>query len=304
MWQIDTIGAQGVLYDVAILDENNIWAVGEIYLRDANGQIDPLLYNVARWDGTKWNVQRVTVDFRGNLITPELEGTFLFSSTDIWLVGSLPIHGDGSTWQIFDLRAMPGLESISLSKAWGTSSDDIYFVGRNGSIAHYNGSSWQKIESGTDTEFRDIHGSGSIILSVASSSDETVIQSLSGGVAIDTLSWPNERRANGIWVSPAKKVFAAGDGVWQHVSAEWLRANGPASVFYTAIRGNADNDIVTAAWGGNLAHYNGYTWMSYPEIPQTLNFRSLAMKGHLVVAVGFIGTVTIENAAILMGRRN
>src|SRR5690606_5158442 len=49
------------------------------------------------------------------------------------------------------------------NKIWGTSSNDIYFVGRNGSIVHYNGSpgadGWTKIESGTDLSLSDIWSS-------------------------------------------------------------------------------------------------------------------------------------------------
>ena len=41
---------------------------------------------------------------------------------------------------------------------WGTSDNDLYIVGNNGLIAHYDGRQWQRIESGTDTQIRDIWG--------------------------------------------------------------------------------------------------------------------------------------------------
>ena len=46
-WQTWTFGehSSSVLYDVVIIDENNIWAVGEIYLSDSLGQPDPHAYN-------------------------------------------------------------------------------------------------------------------------------------------------------------------------------------------------------------------------------------------------------------------
>ena len=97
-WQTFTFGehSSSVLYDVAIIDENNIWAVGEIYMNDSLGQPDPHAYNAVHWDGAEWKVKKNSVLFRGSLITPPLEGVFVFSSTDIWFVGSLPIHGDGT----------------------------------------------------------------------------------------------------------------------------------------------------------------------------------------------------------------
>ncbi len=38
--------SSSVLYDVAIIDENNIWAVGDIYMNDSLGNPDPNRYNL------------------------------------------------------------------------------------------------------------------------------------------------------------------------------------------------------------------------------------------------------------------
>jgi len=46
----------------------------------------------------------------------------------------------------------------SINKLWGTSSYNLYGVGDKGMIAHYNGSSWQKMESGTTVDLNDIFG--------------------------------------------------------------------------------------------------------------------------------------------------
>ena len=58
-WQTYTFGDPTIssctLNDVAIIDENNIWAVGEFYERDSTGQADTDPYSIAQWDGTKWN---------------------------------------------------------------------------------------------------------------------------------------------------------------------------------------------------------------------------------------------------------
>jgi hypothetical protein len=158
VWETLRIGngnGSSYLRDVAIIDENNIWAVGEIYTEDtytydSNG-VFQLPYNAVHWDGNEWELKRIIVNFRGNPTFIPLEGIYAFASNDIWMVGSLPIHGNGTNWEIHDVREITN-SSLSLSKAWGTSSEDMYFVGRAGSIAHYNGSSWSKIESGTTTD--------------------------------------------------------------------------------------------------------------------------------------------------------
>ncbi len=54
-WIIDDIGEYGsILRDVAIIDENNIWAVGELFKRFT---VMTLAYNVVHWDGQKWEYQ-------------------------------------------------------------------------------------------------------------------------------------------------------------------------------------------------------------------------------------------------------
>ncbi len=158
-WQTFSLGehSSSILYDVAIIDENNIWAVGEIYMNDSLGNPDSTIYNAVHWNGNIWELKRIKTLFSGNLITVPLDGIFAFSATDIWMVGSLPIHGDGANWTMYDLRSAVD-PNLSLTKVWGSRSNDIYFVGRNGSIAHYNGSSWTKIESGTSIDFQDIWG--------------------------------------------------------------------------------------------------------------------------------------------------
>ena len=48
-WDIDTLGISGTLRDVQIIDENNIWVVGEI-------ETDTATYNAAHWNGNDWEM--------------------------------------------------------------------------------------------------------------------------------------------------------------------------------------------------------------------------------------------------------
>ncbi|MCO6472860.1 MAG: hypothetical protein J5I57_03945 [Melioribacteraceae bacterium] len=58
-WEIFTFGEgfnNSILRDVAIIDENNIWAVGEIRIGEEK-------YNAVQWDGLSWNL--VQIYYRG-----------------------------------------------------------------------------------------------------------------------------------------------------------------------------------------------------------------------------------------------
>ncbi len=48
-----------------------------------------------------------------------------------------------------------------LNRVWGTSADDIFAVGRNGTVLHYDGTSWTPMQSGTTEILRGVWGASS-----------------------------------------------------------------------------------------------------------------------------------------------
>ena len=309
-WQTFTFGehSSSTLYDVAIIDETNIWAVGEIYMNDSLGNPDSKIYNAVHWNGNIWEPKRIKTLFGGNLITVPLDGIFAFSATDIWMVGSLPIHGDGANWTMYDLRSTVD-PNLSLSKVWGSRSNDIYFVGRNGSIAYYNGSSWTKIESGTTSDIQDIWGNIDPIiqsyklLAVAYSSGETRIFTINSNSATDTLNWPINKGLGSIWFDKFH-LFVSGSGVWANKNNVWEKMNGVPDYFLNTMRGDKINNLFAVGWTVRMAHYNGVEWKEIPGIFEEFNFESVAVKEKKVVAVGFSSIVgLVDKAVIYMGSR-
>jgi hypothetical protein len=94
-WQTYTFGASNAgsstLYDVAVIDANNIWAVGEIYMDDSTGRADPTPYNAVHWDGNNWELKRIKTNACGGVVYPPIISIFAFSADDI-----LFAHIDGS----------------------------------------------------------------------------------------------------------------------------------------------------------------------------------------------------------------
>jgi len=314
-FQTWTLGehSRSTLYDVAIINDTSIWAVGEIYLNDSLGQPDPIAYNAAYWDGSNWDLQKITVEFRGNMITPPLEGIFAFSNTDIWFVGSLPIHGDGTNWTMYDLRTTLD-PNLSLSKAWGKSSNDIYIVGRSGSIAHYFNTNWQKIESGTELNIYDIYGqktaSGDYeIICVAAelsvSTNKKIFKIINNTVQdLPTAGVPSSLK--GIWFKPGEKYYVVGSGMFTktdiYSSNGWLAIWQGITESYTgSIDGNNLKDIVVCGSYGEILHYNGNNWKSFKSELQLQRgtLGEVKIKDNLIIAVGH----TLSQAVITIGRR-
>ncbi len=326
-WQTWEFGqhSSSVLYDVAIIDENNIWAVGEIYMNDSLGNPDPIAYNAAHWDGTDWEIKKINVLFRGSTITPPLEGVFAFSSSDIWFVGSLPVHGDGINWTMYDLRTTVD-PNLSLSKAWGATSNDIYFVGRNGSVAHKSGNLWTKIESGTILHLTDIYGDidgnvyaagvdisyakGVVVKGNNSGSWEVMIE----GDIIDESQLFDKLfgRLGTLWVDEIGTLYAGADFLYQFKNSKWdfvrslpenyLGGDQYYIGYLYSIRGNKSNDIIVAGDRNTLRHFNGLDWseIGIPYNPyRSIFWRSVSIKDNLSVAIGDEG---IKAKIIMLNR--
>ena len=156
-WEIDTLGGYGsYLRDVAIVDENNIWVVGMIKIPDPDSSFNGTgweSFNAAHWDGVEWELLKI---FNGSLTLYSIE---YFSEDNIWVTSHcFPYHWDGIDWTQYHLNDM-GMSGVCAGNAIeGTSSEMLYFVGDNGSIVHYDGNTFTRMESGTEVDLEDIDG--------------------------------------------------------------------------------------------------------------------------------------------------
>jgi len=178
----------------------------------------------------------------------------------------------------------------------------MYGVGVNGAIIHYNGSNWQKLESGTDLNVNDIWGSFNQetgeyeILCVASNhlSDPTYarkILKLNGNQVIDLSSYPIQWTLYSAWFIPQARYYVAGSGIYEKrllTELQWQNGNFDITPYYIyRIRGNHINDVVAAGGFGEVLHFNGLSWKSfYNETHISGNYYSVAIKGDHVIAVG------------------
>ncbi len=196
----------------------------------------------------------------------------------------------------------------------GGSVNSVYVVGNLGTIVHYNGSAWQKLESGTDLDIRDIWGArnektGELeILAVASKSrlefprrklfkfTENTVETLAdSGIAQASMA--------GVWFSPGRKYVVVGSGIYRknHLDeSRWLGAPLELTEFYSIhVRGVAANDIVVVGSFGDLLHFNGSTWKQLPDLQMQVSFTRVAYAKNMVVASGRVG----DRAAVVIGKR-
>lgn len=315
-WQTFTFGGDAGssgLSDVAIIDENNIWAVGEIYTKDSytydslGKWIDP--YNAIHWNGSEWELKRIYYNYNGSPLWGPIRAIFAFSDNDIWF--GTNIHWNG---KIFEQPNTSALSGWSPNKMWGTSSSDLYAVGNGGNIAHYDGNSWKKIESGTNLNFYNIWGNYNLQNNIAEViSVGSVVGTFSGSVIMKidkqnsvpissqeitenlTSVWFESNRA--YYVGASNKIF------FKHklTDPQWNICSGITAYSKTSITGNSINDLFVSASYGDIAHFNGYSWVSYynqTKLEQGV-YGTIKVKDNTAVAVGQAS----NQAVIAIGKR-
>lgn len=314
-WETFTFGGQGgssTLYDVAIIDENNIWAVGEIYTADGK-------YNAVHWDGTKWEMMLMTTT---GYFSP-IYTVIAFSKDDIWFNGLAKWDGTTLTIHKDNFPLYPNGDGWRINAVWGVSSSDFYVVGNGGNIGHYDGNSWEKIESGTTFNLYDIHStngneiyaSGGIFMNndgILLKGDNQKMEILKEG----------KRSGNGELFDPyfigiAKTVCSVNNGIYfggnllyRFKFGKWELAksfegnypygnsNSEYFGFISQIRGNTENDLFLIGEGNTVRHFNGSTWVQLGteySFSNSNTWLTVDEKEDIVVTVG-----RSSNEAILM----
>jgi hypothetical protein len=317
-WQSWTFGehSSSTLYDIAIIAPDNIWAVGEIYMNDSLGQPDPSAYNAIQWDGGNWNLHRIqfyTICGQTSRTPYPAKAIFAFDENDIWIAmdGDQVARMSGTTQT--NTMCLP--ISFVINKLWGDNSSLIYAVGNGGNIAHYNGATWQSIESGTDVDIHDIWGS------VDNGTDEQTILAIASfqnyGRALDLLKIEGTTATkldttglhvnqHSIWFTNNSRIYVVGNGVYYKdniMTTGWKLDDTQPLIYKERMRGTGSNDIFIVGDFGLVSHFNGATWKHYTgnELPNLLgNYYSVILKSNIMVAAGQLND---GQAIILRGNR-
>ncbi len=312
-WQVWEFGSKGssALYDVAIIDENNIWAVGEIYTEDTytwdslGNWIEP--YNAVHWDGTKWELKRIL--YKGGFWS--IRTIFAFSSKDIWFSGYVRYLNE----QFIELTIPDILIGWGINKLWGSSSEDLYAVGNNGNIAHWDERKWTKIESGTELDILGIIPGYNKDEIYCYANDHSPFNNILIRIKdkrlreILTLPVVNERiygisrAGNFLFLEQGEKYYTKNLKV-----EDIFRERGKAGTWFTnEIVSNNINDVFIVGHNTEIIHYNGFNSKSifFDNNYTGSILRGADVKDNLFVTVGekLAGTFYFRGIVII-GKRN
>lgn len=321
-WQVFEFGDIGLsaLHDVAIIDENDIWAVGEIRIADTsiNGYTT---YNAVHWDGQKWELKRIyTYSNCSSVYYAPLKSIYAFATNNIVTTSGGGIWlFNGYRW-IAECSINPLLKGV-INRLWGSSSNDLYAVGYNGSLAHWDGNRWTKIESGVDVNLIDIHGQtsdGKIFICGYNTVNEykaTLLEIKDKNVRVKWYK-TNVMTYDPPYGGTIHNIFTSGDYLFTVGSKGFFRENvrlgtypkkvldyAPDWVY--AMRGNDVNDVFTFSDQNEIYHYNGYNLRKIYGNHLILHaFYGGNVKGDIVVGVGLIYVdPTHSKALLVVGKR-
>jgi len=303
-WEVDTLGDYGSsLKDVFAISENDVWVVGEITSQNKR-------YGAALWDGTKWTLKEL--DAEGINVRPR--GIWAFSNDNIWFACGGIFHWDGTQTTYEWARDLDTDESVE--KVWGSDPDNIYFVGKEGIIIHYDGANFTRMDSGTNAELKDIDGvydpvtgktriwvAGVCVLLYSEGKDWKVVWDRDNPFFEDNYNNPNA-----LFV-PDNKVFIS--SVWggSNSGVYTFNQSDPGkhnllfnhNLFVRSMDGNDVNDFFIVGDYNKVYHYNGSTVKKYNELEGDGYSTGISQIENIVFIVGM--TVSSYQGIIFRGKR-
>jgi len=279
---------------------------------DTVGVPDPNAYNLAHWDGNQWELKRVyfpTVCGQTSLSSYPADAIAAFYDGEIWISAGDKIAIFQDTVEI-DKFCLPSSVSMSITKIWGTNSNNLYVVGFRGNIAHYLNGTWNKITSGTTTDINDIWGANdpisysSLVLCTVSNRyhlGDHKLLSISGDGTTEYIPW-SYTTLYGIWFNSPRKIYIVGGGAYVYKNDSLETFDVPSGYFLTRVKGNNLNDIYIATAGAEILHFNGMNWVGMSDGVYG-KYEGLDVKGNTVVLVGYnIQGGIVGSAVVTIGK--
>jgi len=316
-WTIDTIGIYGsVLYDVAMIDENDIWAVGEIHTPETD-RYDSLgnwvpPFNAVHWDGNEYEMIRIPTNSVVGFGFYTIRTVFAFDFENIWMfsdAGSY-CHWNGMEWESEYVSERQG----GINKIWAESTNDMFFVGTNGNITQYISNYWQQLDSGTDIDLLDITGISEKnvwVCGYPSDLSKSILLEYNGR------SWsvkkyrqvgdPPDPYIQGtitnIWASDMTLFVVSGKGVYRESIKfgtkrvdPWYKIGLSVGWSY-GMSGSSENNVFIVGELNTILHFSGKSWFKYPYFNFNSGSRLLSVSC-LPNYVSIVG-VTIDGKAII-----
>ncbi len=286
------------LNDVWVFDENNIWAVG--YLAPSDTTISGVHItnpNIIKWDGTSWKLQPFSGTSNG------MEGIWALDSSHIYFAsGGLRKYVNGVYSTINTNLGLQNYQGIY--KLWGSSESNIWGVGPWGTIVHFDGTAWSKIEFDQQWSFFGITGNKEtgVAYAVGRNNNFTCVMvelNNSGpNIIYNSDNSTQKLKSYDVDNMDKDKLILAQNDIWTFdtkTNSEEIIEDLPSGYYLPVLSSYAENDIYF--WGNKLdegekmLHYNGKRVMAFnlPEREYVIHGGAHAIKDLAAMAASSDG---------------
>lgn len=258
------------------------------------------VYAIARGNGIEWEL--IDLQYKNQegdtVLLSIIRDLFVKHKTSICFFSGSIFEWDKSSKMTSLMYSRLLLDNTggTIDKSFGIGPDDIWGVGRGGSIVYYNGTTWDHQSSGTTVDLTDIWGTpdGSSVWACGYSSD---------GVKSTLLEYKNGNWKT-LWIKDGSLPVSPFDYL---VSSVWYKKNlyvaagnrifkikqGVATIHspsftqsIRSIRGIDENDIYVVTSESAIWHYNGSTWKKVYFAAPSIQLSAIAISGRTLAAVG------------------
>lgn len=301
-WQVDTVGnINTFLNDVAIIDADDIWVVGEIPQQDFGGGEQ---YNAMHWNGEEWLfIKVITESYSGNRRASTIQTVYIQTGNRIWFGA---FHGgytilDGNSWDINYLDEHQG----SILNIGGDNSDTLFVSGNDGILIGFDGKSFYRIDNDLESDITALSYANDTLKFL---SEFALRQYVDGQILPEfdpdaEAPFKLEGRYYDVWHSGKRWWYATEHGLYRFSPAKGYEQVEAREAAYLA--GNAENDIIAVNELGEVYHWNGQE-ITHLETPFGASIlprvEGIAMKGDTVMIVGWLSQTL--KGFILTGTRN
>jgi hypothetical protein len=307
-WTVDTLTSLGsfqtMMQDMWGSAPNNLYVVGH----NSSGS------DMFRFDGRSWSEVKLLVGQGGTISDGiSLSAIYGFTAEDIWAVGrkvdynpnpppnfldsSVVIHFDGRQWSEFRVSGGRSLQGI-----WGISPTDLWAGGIEGTLYHFEGNAWKKMDQPANHWFFCFTGFG--IHDIYALAYEVDPVSLLTFYLLhwDGNTWTLEdsfketggggedKFGGGKIFAIGGHLFSAGRGVFKKTASGWEKILSTRGTYLRDIDGNSSDNLFAVGNFSAVYHFNGADWYRYPQFTdRNIHYNASWTDGREVFIVGYDG---------------
>lgn len=161
----------------------------------------------------------------------------------------------------------------ALNGVWGAAADDVWAVGAQGTILHFDGVTWSSVPSGTTSHLHAVWGSGPDDVWAVGGETFWTFEDEGTGVILHwdgrvwTSTMPGTRGLRAVWGTAANDVWAVGYGTILHFDGvAWTSSWSGHDYHLLGVFPGARDDVWAVGDYPPILHFDGVTWTPVEDI--------------------------------------